>query len=297
MSCVRRVRRGEGQKDGTSKGMSVCAARWRWASRSESVRVRRAAFAESACPQSSADQGEEDRDFRIRIAPRLRGKPAVEQGWTLHGRAKRAFVLVPRFVDFGTTLVRGEAAETRMVWVRSAVPLKDFAVRSGSPPLRVAVEAIGGEAREYKVSVTPDTSQHLGAFEETVSLGPVGAEQAVLPPVELSVRGTVLDAVQAAPAKIVCGAKPVGELIEETVLLTSVRGKEFAVERITGASPVTEIESVGAQAANRRVFRIRQRVTALRNQKVQVRFRVRLGDREPFEVPVELTYFGMRKVD
>lgn len=86
--------------------------------------------------------------------------------------------------------------------------------------------------------------------------------------------GWIAADVQAEPAEIVFGPRPVGETCEESVFLSSKTGRPFRVENVTGEGDGVTVEG----GADMTTFRVRRRVARTGESRSIVKFTVRIGE-------------------
>jgi hypothetical protein len=148
-----------------------------------------------------------------------------------------------------------------------------------------------------KLKVTPNRALRGGPFQSTVQIKLHGNKAE--PPLEVRiwVRGSVREAIEATPSTVVFGARSVGKMVSQTIVLASRTGKRFTYVGVEGGSPDITFEPMRGQPEGNQAVSIRQRISRRGAQVTPLRVRVRLEDGSLLRIPVTVTYFGITDED
>jgi hypothetical protein len=169
------------------------------------------------------------KDFNIRIQPLLRKRVSALSGWIVHGRAVRPFVIEPPVVDFGESLIREQPFMPRSAIITCGLDVAELTAYCDSPFLTAKVACVN--PRRYRLEIQAQKKIPSGPFKHPVKL-------TALTPSKKTVTGTVyvvgrvLEDVILHPDVLVFGAMPLGTTVQETIVLHSRTGQDFAIQEV-----------------------------------------------------------------
>jgi hypothetical protein len=226
--------------------------------------------------------------FQARIYPELEG--LRHPGWLVQGRVRTAFTLSARLIHYGDSLVRGQPFESQTVTLTPAMPLEGVTARC-DPPL--AAVQVTKEADRYSLRITPSESLPVGPFKFEVLVEAVTREGRRAIGI-IAVQGRVLGDISPVPDMIAFGAGPLGEMMEETLVLQSRSGRPFEVVGCEGKADGVDVQAIGATGDQVHMFRVQLRISQLGDQTATIRFLVRaMGAAKPEDVSLPVSYHGM----
>lgn len=223
--------------------------------------------------QGTAD-AKAGRAFAIDIAPIIEGVSGT--GWKVTGRVRPVLSVTPELVDFGHELIRGQPIPPRTIKVVAYTPLQSLTVTCTATFAEVHTRRLADpkQPNSYAVTITFHKDMPAGQYRAKVQLTATTATGQKAPPVVVPIQGRVVNYVKAVPAKLILGARAVGETVEETVTLQSYTGEVFAVERIDCGSENISIAPI-AKSAN--TYQVKTHITRQGSQTEEVIFAVVLA--------------------
>jgi hypothetical protein len=232
------------------------------------------------------------KDIEVMIVPHIRDALPQQSGWIVRGHIRTLLNLEPATIRFDD-LIEGQQHRTATAVVRPAIKLQSLNAVCPADRATVEVSQEKGGDGIYKVKVTPRQTLSPGTFRFEVTLMPVGSEKTRLPDVRLPVECIILPEVQSLPQAWLVGANPVGEVVTETVVLTSLTGKAFEVSDVDVVSNELSVEPMAKTSPLGKAFRLTLRVSKLGEQKRTVTFSIRMQDGKVAKVPLCVNYVGL----
>lgn len=238
------------------------------------------------------------RDFEVRIIPHLPRQTRVEKGWTVSGKVRSAVRLSSRAIDYGASLVRGQQFSSQTIKIDCCVPLKKISANCRSSQMESKLNALGDDKKHYELEIKIRDSITAGPFEfETKLLMYDGSTDTSIPAIRIPIRGVIQEDVYPTPASVMFGIVPIGQRIEENIVLQSYSGGDFAVENIEVdskdivVSPVETIEITG------KMFRVSQRVMAAGHHTANIFIVVRpKQNAKQLKIAVPVLYHGVQSM-
>jgi hypothetical protein len=238
------------------------------------------------------------RDFLVKIAPQLEGgnKDALPKPtWTIRGRVKRVLSVTPRLVQFDHSFTRGQRFLAQQLIVTTHVPIQQLVATAVPDNAVVQVDQAQGTTNEYRLSVAPRDDLPAGLVKFKVVVSALGTDRFPFPPVSLPAEAMILDDIQASPRVVILGARPLGQIATETVVLQSSASLPFEVHSVECESKEVTVEKVES-TASRIQYKISQRIVETGSQSTQLHFQVRTkGSEKAILVPVGVSYLGLRQ--
>jgi hypothetical protein len=226
------------------------------------------------------------------ILPKVKGTMPRIQGWTLHGRVRELLKFSPPLVAFGD-IIRGQPAAGVLVRIESSLPLRKLITKNKEN--NVCVDVVQKGPRNFELSVIPSGTLPSGPFRLEVPLQPTGEDEQILPAKKMIVTGIMHEDVEPVPSLLVLGALPIGQVAKETIVLKSIAGKRFKVEKVQSLSDGLRVELVGMGDKNEPRFVVSQKSTTAGEQWTEAIFRVQVGNQPSRKIPLKIFYFGQEK--
>ncbi|MGH7129632.1 MAG: hypothetical protein ACREIV_13765, partial [Planctomycetaceae bacterium] len=235
--------------------------------------------------------------FEVNVGARA-GK--ASESWTIHGRVRRNPVAVSaQVVDFGNDLVVATSFNSRTVIVSVPESGELSDLRAECVPADagwVHLDRLDGQPGRYRLDITPAETHGRGRFAFLIRLSARHESFSPGPTREIAVIGTVQGAIQAEPATLMFGARPVGESAVDHVLLFSHDGRPFRA-RAVNSSPDVQLKPVPGGRPSVQVFELRQEFAQRGDGRSSVEFEARYVDADdgapPESVVVETSYYGL----
>lgn len=230
------------------------------------------------------------RDFAIRILPLLGEGWPSQTPWILRGRVRRAFTLSKQLLHFDDSLVQGNPFKSRTLALIARAELKS--VEAQCDPSQAAAEVSAMEDY-YLLTVTPNASLPPGPFDfELIVQATIQDGRRLTGKVR--VMGQVLADIYFLPDVVGLGARPMGETVEEIVVLQSRSGQPFEVVGLEAKPEDVAVEALGKLADYGWKYRVSQKITGTGDQASVLRFRVnRASALNQDEVRLVVSYRGM----
>ena len=212
------------------------------------------------------------------------------------GKVRPFMILKPAKLNFGTSLIRGIPFPTQSVMVQCNDAVGDL--KASSNQLDLDLRRIS--EKTYRIGVTPKPNLMDRILSSEVVLHFLDRRDRALPDIFIPVEGIVTDDIQAVPPNIVWGARTENETLEETILLQSVSGCPFTVERIelpnTGDLQVLPV-SQNLQSKRSQAFRISTKVKTIGEHRTKICFVCRRHSADSKKsskgCDVEISYKGL----
>jgi len=218
--------------------------------------------------------------------------------WQLYARVHpHPVVALPNRVDFGESLVRGSPFTKRVIALHCREPVE--AIRADCPGALGKVEILGRhDSKDYELIIQPDPRMEVGEHRFEVSVVPFLTRRRGgrdVPPLAIPVIARVCTDVYATPSAVCLGAAKTGEILEQTLLLSSRTNRPFVLLKVEQeAGPSVDVDNLGVAERTRRSLRVRQRIGEVGSRGALLQFVVQEeGNTEPYRVPLMLSYHGL----
>jgi hypothetical protein len=232
--------------------------------------------------------------FEVNLWPRLAKKPknAAELRWTITGRVHSVMRFEPSSVYLGRYSELAGPIPPVSVAVRSLIPLRSITAKSNSNRVSVAVRNTGEDSFELRVSpVQPLPKGPIQSYVRVLAQLPSGES---LPEKRLPVTGMITDDLQFSPPAALFGARPLGMMCEETVVLSSLTGEQIEVIEWKTESASLHVDK--AKISSGVAFRVTQRIVRTGQTEGRVIFKLRTSNGSTREVPLRVGYTGIASV-
>jgi hypothetical protein len=234
------------------------------------------------------------REFAVHIIPYHSVQTRID-GWTVRGRVRAALRISPRAIDFGRELVRGKPFPPKTVKIECCVPLKKISTEGSSPYMMAKLSFVADDKMSYKLEIKIRDSIVAGPFEYETKLRVDGSMMNMnIPAIKIPIRGIVEEDIHSTPVSVMFGIVPIGERIEETILLQSHSGDDFNVEAIKADSEDIIVSPVKTYEIGIKTFRVSQRAVAEGHHASKLMFVIRSerGARQ-LKITVPVSYHGI----
>jgi hypothetical protein len=233
------------------------------------------------------------RPFALEVRPVTKRAQPSQAGWHLHGAIKSRVALDSLALDFGEFPIRGQSACSRTVVATVQPPTSQAVVTFDRNVLAVQTKRRATSSDQYELTIAPLPTLESGRFESSVDVDVRTAEGKRLSGVRFPVSGNMQPEVRPLPARVVFGARKIGETAESTVTLQQPASQEWTIDHIELESSDVDVEEINARERSLgRCFRVRQRIVKEGQQTNVVRFTVRQGKDKSIVVPMEVAYYG-----
>jgi hypothetical protein len=238
----------------------------------------------------------EVRDFHMRLTPII-DKPAYNHpGWIVSGKLRKGVRLSSRSILFWKDIVRGQVAAVETVNITSPVFLNTVAAKYDPSALTVRIRPSKEKAGyEFFLDVQPGADLPGGQFVQDFQIEPILDSGERLPATRIRAEGVVSEVVQAIPSSLDLGAQPVGTTQKATVVLRSVTGKPFTIEKIEAGKNLTVMIAKSTQSEQ--WFEISQPVAGAGPQEAEVRFFAREAQGKLIDLSVQVKCYGTDEAD
>jgi len=152
------------------------------------------------------------REFAEELVPLIEGVPMQQTGWVLRGRVRATLTANPRTIDFGMRLVRGLPFPSETVELKAHTQITTLSA-TANPLISVNVQQSASVPGQYEIKIMPENKLPAGEFHFDILLKPTRPQGEALPELTIPVRGFVVEDVQAAPAWLLFGIKPIGQTV------------------------------------------------------------------------------------
>jgi hypothetical protein len=231
----------------------------------------------------------EGKDLTVVVVPRIRDALPQQEGWVVRGQVRHLFRLSPAHVQL-SEVIEGQVAPVARVVARPAVQLRSLKATCAADQAAVEVVPGGSASEEYRVGVRV-RPRSPGPFRFEVTLTPAAERGGPLPDVRFPVEGVVLPRVQPLPQALLLAARPVGEVVSEQVVLTSLSGDAFEVRGFEVSADDLRVEAIPESGG--KTFRVSQRIAKPGEQVGKATFQVSMRDGQQATVPLEVRYVGL----
>jgi len=193
----------------------------------------------------------------------------------LRGVVKRAFKSQPNELDFGDSLVAGQAYTPRHLEVRCFQYCRSLEATLDARWGIASVTNPSGDGQHFIVNVKPNPALDVGVHNFNVVLRAVLRSGDQLPPVSVPVRAEVFEDLRILPTVANLGDMRVGDVRVETVSVTSRTGRQLRiVSCLPSSGDVTATSAGGTPSAKEHtnVFKVVFRASKVGLQAAEVRF-------------------------
>lgn len=246
----------------------------------------------SDTPSCGAIQSTETREFTASITPRI--EPAADVSattWSIRGRVRPVLRLDPRAVRFEAQSELAQPLAEQSVRVTGLTAFETLRVECGPDELfQARVENRDRGRREFVLKVRPRSDFPVGSFAGRITLVPILKDGSTLPGKILPFGGEIVPDIQAIPAAVLLGARPVGATFEENIELYSLTGRPFEVISVSSSTKAAAAEAQSSAAPK---YTVRQRIEHLSFREETLRFSVKYGDGSPTTASVPVRYHGV----
>ena len=239
--------------------------------------------------RSSNEIDLKNREIQVSLSPIINGGPVFQNGWTLHGRVKRPFVLTPNIVEFDGC-IRGQTQPSQIVFLTEDVPIATISCELDETLASAETLGVKNKSGKYEIRISPRKWLPVGPFSFPVNINATTKDGAVIPSVALFVKGKMKEEVEATPASLSLGARRLGETITETIILGSLGSHQFDILKTTVSSKSIEAKIQSSSGSDIRVH-ITWRISKAGENKETISFMVRSSDRT-FEVLLRADAYG-----
>jgi hypothetical protein len=243
--------------------------------------------------------GQDVRPFSVEVHPLFTGTqlPRATRGWTLTARVKSRVTLDALALNFGERPMQGVPAEPRSLVATVHVPCQRLEVATRGGGVNANTRRLDPTGNRYEITFTPDTiALPVGSFKATATVSVVTPSGETLFGARLPVEGTVRPELNLLPARLILGAKPVGETASGTLVLQGAAGNDLAVQQIeTDSSDVTVTPVAVEIAPGARAWRVTQRISKAGDQSSTVCFVFTRAGRQ-IKATVIVSSFGETRV-
>ncbi|MFV1965063.1 MAG: hypothetical protein ACC628_06540 [Pirellulaceae bacterium] len=233
----------------------------------------------SGPPPSAYDQ--HSGVFTTRIIASVRGSEIAPIVWAVYAKIRHAITSSSARLFFNSECTRGRPCPPKSTQIKSLVPLRSLDVTCD--PTFATVNLSQQTESEYLLSIQPNETLPAGPFKFFVVLSPRVLSGETLPPVRITVEGTIWEEVEALPTPLNLGGGRLGSVLEGTIVLRSRVMNAFSVESIVPQSDQTVV-TLGESRKQHADLRVQQSVSATGHQQTEIQLTVRSGDGEPFHV-------------
>jgi hypothetical protein len=195
-------------------------------------------------------------------------------------------------VDFGRHSEVSQPLSPQKVIVTSLVPVQNLTAASNSHQLQVRVKRLHDDPRRFELVIAP-TKLPVGSFQFEITVVPQASDDERLPRKSLRVTGWVVSDYQASPPHAMFGARPVGEIAQETLTLHSLTGQHFDVIGTIFEGDGLVVEKAPLETSVGPSFVLKQQITKIGEHVGKVVFRLRTKEGKETEVVVSVSYLGI----
>jgi hypothetical protein len=229
------------------------------------------------------------RKFEVRVYPELENG-LRHPGWKVHGRVRSAVTYEPRVLDFGESLVMGQSFDSRAVEVTAHMPLDSLVGSWDQALAAVQVIRLPEDPHKFSLQVQPRANLSVGPLKFAITLQPISQDGTRFPGVQVPVEGRVMDDVQVTPSKVLFGARPLGQKVEDTVVVHSLSGRPFEIRRVETASDDVTVNLLDDSLRASYQFRVTQVVSKPGNETSEVRFTIHTKEKSAATVTLRVSY-------
>lgn len=241
--------------------------------------------------KSKQDESLIKRDVSVEVFARLLDSPQVRYVWSIRARVLAPYILSSKIVEFSDDLLPDEDCKAQYVEVSSNVPLASLSAIS-DPVWSLGTKTLPGN--KYIVSIKPQAHLPLGKFKHEVSILGKTRSGETLPNQVILLKGNVVDDVKLFPTHLLLGAHSVGKIVQEKVLLYSLKGRCFDLRNLSDCAPPDTSIRVTEKNQNNAIVLITQTIAKVGHQSREVKITVRNHANRIVELPIQIDYYGIQ---
>jgi hypothetical protein len=175
--------------------------------------------------------------------------------WTLEASVRPSIRMSSNVIDFGTVSHYSEGVE-QAIMLHTAKDINEVKCGTGASWSVQVGPAEGTFVKQRRLLLRRSGPLALGEIKEEVTVTPVRAGQR-LPARKVSLRGRVVEDVQASEPSVHFGRRAVGGCGQETVMLSSMTGRPFRVVAARSNSPALVIHPWPMQSGQAFILKVR----------------------------------------
>ena len=232
-------------------------------------------------PMGAAKNHEPSYPFATQVIPIICNMFPGTVSWTLRGKVRRALELSARSIDFDESLVSGFGFPSKTVEVRCLVSGAQLSGQCDERMATIHISSVEKGSQKYEVRVLPSASLPVGKHTFFVHLRLVRSSDTTpsvdlnqIPVIPLYVRARVFSQVRVTPEHIYLGGARVGELLHQTITVTSV-DVPFVVSKVESSpenSLTVERLNDPRDGRTRETYRMALHVMDVGSQRGEIRF-------------------------
>lgn len=242
-------------------------------------------------PKRAQDLGPK-RTFSTRFAPVIAAGIPLQKGWQIKGLVERLLTVSPRELNLLDGYVRGHLFPKAKIRVVANCQLEGIVAECPAIFGQVFANRVGASQWDLEIELDPALS--VGPFKFNITIDPVGQDIHNLPRTVIPVEGQVTNDIQTSPPRVHFGARALGDISEENVIVFSLAKQPFKIlgHRIEAGD--LEVEALtDTKSSLTQSFLFRQRIAQAGSRDGKVVFRVDRGDNGEFELSVNTRYHGI----
>lgn len=237
------------------------------------------------------------RDFQVQITPARKEKESKGQmgkGWVVSGRVRKALRYEPPYLDFGKHSEYSQPVKGQEILVSAFAPVKNLEAKCSSPHFDVGVKKLDDDGKVYQVSVNPKPQVPIGSYKPELQINAFLDKGQKIKGREIPLRLEIADDIQTSPPQVHFGARTVGEMVEETMALTSLTQSPFQVLSFRVESPQGILEPKTLVPGEKGChFQIQQKIVQLGEQAGEMIFSLQKRAGEKSELRIPIRYHGL----
>jgi hypothetical protein len=226
------------------------------------------------------------RPFEVKITPET-CEIGLSVAWRITGRVKAPLEFSRPVVDF-QSIIHGDEPTSESVRVASNVPAKTLWIDHGGRLAYVKVVPCGADC--FSLELLP-RAQVPGRFDFDIFVRPAGGDTQV-PAKRIRLRGEILNEIEFVRDHVYLGARPINQVVEESVCLRSRKGMSCIVEKVDGIPDDTTLRFPSKESALGIQLRLRQEVAQLGHQEVRALVTARVAGKL-CSAPLVISYYGL----
>jgi hypothetical protein len=259
--------------------------------------VREVTLTLNLLSKKNESEGRSEWDFAVMITPQIATLSFPADVWKVHGRVRATLACSPGHVDFGESLVFGKPFAAESVEVTSHQEIDHLEADWDRSFATVEVQPTTNDGRHFRVDVTPARNLALGDHTFMVTLLGKDSHGTTMEKAHCYVRANVVDDFVIAPSPVSFGFGEVGQLLEQTVSLTSRTQQPFSLlGAYVGDNSVAGIELTDTRPhpdGNGVVCRVRVRPLQAGVASFTMTFRVQQLEATPYDVALIVCYSAL----
>ena len=234
------------------------------------------------------------RPFAVRLAPVFNTPVSAVTPWEVHGQVRCPIAFSMPHLDLGESFVQGSQPPEADVPVVCLEPLQDLGATC--VPALAEAEIVrspgGGRVSAWTIHVSPNADLSQGPFKFDLTLSGNTAGGSAFNGIRIPVSGRVVPDAQVVPSQLVFGMVPLGDQMEQTVVVGSRTGMPIVGLDVASESKHLSVERSSVDAAPAE-FRVHQPAAGLGFHRSEVTFTLRYEDEGSSEAVLPVSYFGL----